>query len=861
MRSSSWLAGLFAVVALSAGSAFAATPFSFINPSGGEVYIPGESYTIKLQASGSVKTIALEASTDNGATFSPLGLIDNTGKDKTKHNIFFWTIPANLSANAILRATGQSGKTPVSTLSGFFTIGNGSTISSVVIGAGALGPNSVTNPTIAPGAVDSSKITSSAASSGFLLSADGSGGALWSPINLLIPTGTITTAMLAPGATATNFSGPLLGDVTGTQGATVVSKVNFGTATLTGTVPLVNGGTAADLSATGGAGQYLKQSAVGAAITVGTIAAADLPSGSANYIQNQVAATQAAGLRISGNGLFEGGSLTVRSTAAVSTFAVEARPLNTVAGNTFVGVNAGAANTTGTQNTFSGMSAGLNNTTGNQNTFIGLAAGQNNTSGGNNTFSGYNAGLSNTVENNNTFIGQSSNGAVGITNATALGNAATVTQSDTVKLGNAAALALSGMALPPVSPAGEVKMYFDSTSKKLQISEDGAAYVNVLTNPGSFIQNQVAAAQAAGFRINGNGLFEGGSLTVRSTPLVSTFAAEARPLNTAANNTFVGVSAGPANTTGTANTFTGAGAGMSNTTGNNNTFSGVDAGMINTTGGNNTFIGVNAGRFNTTGNQNTFNGYDTGLNNTTGGNNTFTGTQAGFSNTTGSNNTFSGQAAGGSNTTGNSNTFNGEQTGNFNTTGSGNTFNGAGAGFSNSGGNNNTFSGVTAGLSNSGSNNTFSGANAGQNNSTGSNNTFSGMNAGLSNGVESNNTFIGQASNGAVGITNATALGAGASVTTSNTVVLGNACATKLTGPLNVPTGANAIAGTVTLAASSATVGTTSVTATSVIIVSYKTLSGGNGFLSIGTVTAGTSFVINSTGAADTSVVSWWIVN
>ena len=260
MRSSSWSVALLAVVTLSAGSVFAATPFSFINPSGGEVYVPGESYTIKLQASGNVKSITLEVSTDNGQTFSPLGSIDNTGKDKTTHNTFVWTIPASLSANAVLRAKGQSGKTTISTLSSFFTIGNGSTISSVVLGAGALGPNSVTNPTIAPGAVDSSKITSSAASSGFVLSADGNGGALWSPINALISTITITTAMLADGsvttpkiadlnvttakiadgaittaklaagASATNFSGNLVGDVTGTQGATVVSLINSQTA-------------------------------------------------------------------------------------------------------------------------------------------------------------------------------------------------------------------------------------------------------------------------------------------------------------------------------------------------------------------------------------------------------------------------------------------------------------------------------------------------------------------------------------------------------------------------------------------------------------------------------------------------------
>jgi hypothetical protein len=45
-----------------------------------------------------------------------------------------------------------------------------------------------------------------------------------------------------------------------------------------GTLALARGGTAADLSATGGAGQYVKQTTAGGAFTVGTIAAGDLPS-------------------------------------------------------------------------------------------------------------------------------------------------------------------------------------------------------------------------------------------------------------------------------------------------------------------------------------------------------------------------------------------------------------------------------------------------------------------------------------------------------------------------------------------------------------------------------------------------------
>lgn len=45
-----------------------------------------------------------------------------------------------------------------------------------------------------------------------------------------------------------------------------------------GTLSVARGGTGANLSATGGAGQYLKQASGGGAVSVGTIAAADLPS-------------------------------------------------------------------------------------------------------------------------------------------------------------------------------------------------------------------------------------------------------------------------------------------------------------------------------------------------------------------------------------------------------------------------------------------------------------------------------------------------------------------------------------------------------------------------------------------------------
>lgn len=66
--------------------------------------------------------------------------------------------------------------------------------------------------------------------------------------------------------------------------------------------------------------------------------------------------------------------------------------------NTLIGYNTGNA-TTGRSNTFVGWNAGGANTSGYQNTFIGWNVGSNNVSGANSTFVGYGAGASNTANN------------------------------------------------------------------------------------------------------------------------------------------------------------------------------------------------------------------------------------------------------------------------------------------------------------------------------------------------------------------------------------------------------------------------------------------------------------------------------
>ena len=104
--------------------------------------------------------------------------------------------------------------------------------------------------------------------------------------------------------------------------------------------------------------------------------------------------------------------------------------------NSFFGTVAGASTTTGIQNTFAGDSSGYGNTKGSFNSFFGNAAGAFNTEGNGNSFFGFNAGQSNTTESNNTFIGASSTGKAGITNATAVGSQAQVTQSNSLVLGS-----------------------------------------------------------------------------------------------------------------------------------------------------------------------------------------------------------------------------------------------------------------------------------------------------------------------------------------------------------------------------------------------------------------------------------------
>jgi hypothetical protein len=144
---------------------------------------------------------------------------------------------------------------------------------------------------------------------------------------------------------------------------------------------------------------------------------------------------------------------------------------------------------------------------------------------------------------------------------------------------------------------------------------------------------------------------------------------------------------------------------------------------------------------------------------------------AGANNTTGGENSFFGQAAGQTNTLGTNNSFFGMNSGNKNN------------------GDNNSFFGQAAGfLTSSGPDNSFFGQSAGLFNDTGAGNSFFGRLTGLNNKTGANNTLVGSFTNvGADGLNFATAIGSGAVVNTSNTVVPGrNADTVQVPGSLNV---------------------------------------------------------------------------
>jgi hypothetical protein len=92
--------------------------------------------------------------------------------------------------------------------------------------------------------------------------------------------------------------------------------------------------------------------------------------------------------------------------------------------------------TTGQNNAFFGTNSGLDNTTGSNNSFFGSTAGDNNITGSSNSVFGFSAGGSNLFGSGNSYFGADSNSTDGLSNSTAIGSRAFVTQSNSLILGS-----------------------------------------------------------------------------------------------------------------------------------------------------------------------------------------------------------------------------------------------------------------------------------------------------------------------------------------------------------------------------------------------------------------------------------------
>jgi trimeric autotransporter adhesin len=148
--------------------------------------------------------------------------------------------------------------------------------------------------------------------------------------------------------------------------------------------------------------------------------------------------------------------------------------------NTAVGYQALPSNSTGNSNTAVGMEALFYNTTGNSNTAIGYRALNNNTSYGN-TAVGWYADRYNNTGYYNTAIGFNagvSSGTTALTNTTAIGNGATVSANNTIRIGNTSITAIGGQVA--WSPASDRRLKYD-----IKVSDLGLDLILKL-NPVSF---------------------------------------------------------------------------------------------------------------------------------------------------------------------------------------------------------------------------------------------------------------------------------------------------------------------------------------------------------------------------------------
>lgn len=400
--------------------------------------------------------------------------------------------------------------------------------------------------------------------------------------------------------------------------------------------------------------------------------------------------------------------------------------LDQTLGNTFYGVTAGNANTTGNVNEAIGQAALLSNTTGSVNTSVGFATLHDNVSGSENQAFGYEALFYNVSGNQNTAVGTYALHFNTASRNVALGHQSMYNNTSGTNNTSSGYQSLFSNTTGGRNTAnGFQALYSNTTASK-----------NTSMGYNSMYSNTIGGGNAAfGFNTLYSNTTGTANIAIGSNALYSN--------NIGVDNISIGENGLYYNTTGNANTSIGSNSTFSNTTGSNNTAMGYQALRTNATGSLNVAVGSDALYYNISGRYNTAVGSEALMNSTTINEATAIGGKALKNNTTGIVNTAVGGEALLNNTTGSSNTAVGHSSLRLNN-GNRNSALGYLSLTTNAIGSDNTAVGYQAlRKSTSPNGNTAVGASALVENTLGANNTALGANASFSNTIGNENVSVG----------------------------------------------------------------------------------------------------------------------